>query len=351
MSTINSEMSTNGATGPSGQRSPMALGGHLGASTMSMRAKAARKRRINSKHNSNFRAGFVPVDEDRLQRSGIRGRKRYFLYCFIGTLMAVTFLNLAVTAWLLYILGMTQHGLYSLEIIPRGGGGGNLMRVLTDASIDSISLDNAMVGARFESALDIRAEESMLTVKSSNGNRSSSLSLDGNKLTLITGEFCIRTTNSSDWVSANLVSMARQNVINNLSVEDNITITKIQEGNKYNDLSIESTMSDTTIFGRDGVELTTEKQIQISAVTDSVSLEAQSTINMNGLRGIYIRPQIKGKVKDGETLKVCICDTGRVFTVRSKTSCDIRGRKLRKICGSQTQQGQSDVNKSKIFFF
>ena len=69
-----------------------------------------------------------------------------------------------------------------------------------------------------------------LTVKSSNGNRSSSLSLDGNKLTLITGEFCIRTTNSSDWVSANLVSMARQNVINNLSVEDNITITKVSQG-------------------------------------------------------------------------------------------------------------------------
>ncbi|RUS89483.1 hypothetical protein EGW08_002780, partial [Elysia chlorotica] len=103
MSTMDSRMTTNGASGYSdhGHRSAMALGGNLGASTLSMRAKAARKRRINSKHNSNFRAGFVPVDEDRLQRSGIRGRKRYFLYCLIGTLLGVTVLNLAVTGWLL----------------------------------------------------------------------------------------------------------------------------------------------------------------------------------------------------------------------------------------------------------
>ncbi|GFR60654.1 beta-sarcoglycan [Elysia marginata] len=341
-------MATNGAAGYSSQRSPLALSGNLGASTLSMRAKAARKRKINSRHNSNFHAGFVPVDEDRLQRSGIRGRKRYFLFCLVGTLMAVTFLNLAITAWLLHILGMTHHGLQSVEMISRGSE--NLMRVLTDASIDTISLDNAMLGARFDSNLDMQAEESALTVKTASRNSSSSITLEGNKLTLTTGEFCVKTTNSPDWVSANLASMARQNIINNLSVDDNITVGKIQEGIKYSDLSIESTTGDTNIFGRDGVQVATAKQIQVSAKSDSVSLKAQHTINMEGSRGIYIRPRMK-KVKKGKTFKVCICDTGRVFFVKGKSSCDLSDRKRQEICGDQNGQRQTARKSSKSIFF
>lgn len=350
MATANSEMPTNGY---SGQRSAlMSAGGvGLGASTLSMRAKAARKRKVNSRHNSNFHAGFVPVDEDRLQRSGIRGRKRYFLYCLVGTLMAVAFLNLAVTAWLLYILGLTHHGLSSVEMLSRDGE--NLMRVLTDARLDTISVDNAMIGARFDSALDMQTEDSAVLVETTARDKRSSLTVEGNTVTLTTREFCIRPSNSVGGVSANLVSIASHNIINNLSVEDNITVEQIQEGIKYNDLSIESTTDNTAIFGHGGIEVATPKQIQVTAKSDLVSLKAQSSIHLDGSRGVFVRfPQLrKLQAQEGQTFKVCICDTGRIFVVESKFSCDISGSKVKKFCGNKTSLKQATNKSSKNVFF
>ena len=63
---------------------------------MSMREKSQLKRRINKEHNSNFRAGYVPVNEVYLHKAGIRGRKRFLLYSCFVLLLVVAVLNTAV---------------------------------------------------------------------------------------------------------------------------------------------------------------------------------------------------------------------------------------------------------------
>ncbi|GFN79412.1 beta-sarcoglycan-like [Plakobranchus ocellatus] len=348
MSAMNSEFPTNGAAGAStfdrrlDPRSPLSLGGTLGASTLSMRAKAARKRRINARHNSNFHAGFVPVDEELLQRSGIRGRKRYFLYCVIGSLLGITFLNLAVTAWLLYILGMTHYGLLSFELLSLGGR--DFLRVLTDANIHTISMDGAPLGARVNSPMNILAEGSEIYVKTSANKSTSSLKMEDSTLTLTAKDLCIKSKNSSHALSALLASMASENIINNFAVDDNITVGKLFEGNAYADLYIESTKSNTTISGHEDVIMTTGKKINISA--SSIWLKSETAININSSQGIYFNSLThtvssrKRKSKSQWTFKICVCQTGRVFVVktrkRTKLSCDIGKPKLEKICGSKT---------------
>ena len=45
---------------------------------------------------SNFRAGYVPVNEEYLHKAGIRGRKRFLLYLGFVFLFIITVLNTAV---------------------------------------------------------------------------------------------------------------------------------------------------------------------------------------------------------------------------------------------------------------
>ena len=64
---------------------------------MSMREKGQLKRRINKEHNSNFRAGYVHIDEEHLHKTGIRGRKIYFVYIVIVLLFLTIVVNMLVS--------------------------------------------------------------------------------------------------------------------------------------------------------------------------------------------------------------------------------------------------------------
>ncbi len=65
--------------------------------SLSLREKSTLKRRVNKEHNSNFRAGYVHINEEYLHKTGIRGRKTYFVFgvTIIMTLIAV--INLFVS--------------------------------------------------------------------------------------------------------------------------------------------------------------------------------------------------------------------------------------------------------------
>ena len=64
--------------------------------TLSMREKSLLKRRINKEHNSNFRAGYVNINEEQLHKTGIRGRKRYVIYGLTLLLALTVLVNILV---------------------------------------------------------------------------------------------------------------------------------------------------------------------------------------------------------------------------------------------------------------
>lgn len=55
------------------------------------------KRRVNREHSRNFNAGYINIDEQYLHKTGVRGRKAYFLYGLVFVLIAVTLLNILVS--------------------------------------------------------------------------------------------------------------------------------------------------------------------------------------------------------------------------------------------------------------
>ncbi|XP_075715794.1 beta-sarcoglycan isoform X3 [Rhinoderma darwinii] len=62
----------------------------------SMREKAVERRNVNKEHNSNFKAGYIPIDEDRLHKTGLRGRKGNLAICVIVLLFILAVINLIV---------------------------------------------------------------------------------------------------------------------------------------------------------------------------------------------------------------------------------------------------------------
>ena len=64
---------------------------------MSMHEKSFYRRRITREHSSNLRAGYVHINEECLHKTGLRGRKQYFLLILIAVLILLTLLNIGVS--------------------------------------------------------------------------------------------------------------------------------------------------------------------------------------------------------------------------------------------------------------
>ncbi|XP_076320831.1 sarcoglycan beta isoform X3 [Tachypleus tridentatus] len=104
-----------------------------GNNTLSMREKALLKNHVNKQHNSNFQAGYVPIYEPYLHKTGLRGRKGMLFYCLVVILFIIALANLAVTLLLLSVLRI-GYGMESLEFISHG----LLLRFLNHADLGKV---------------------------------------------------------------------------------------------------------------------------------------------------------------------------------------------------------------------
>ncbi|XP_059966010.1 beta-sarcoglycan [Mesoplodon densirostris] len=86
----------------------------------SMREKAVERRNVNKEHNSNFKAGYIPIDEDRLHKTGLRGRKGNLAICVIILLFIMAVINLIVTLVIWAVIRIGPNGCDSMEFHESG---------------------------------------------------------------------------------------------------------------------------------------------------------------------------------------------------------------------------------------
>ncbi len=67
-----------------------------------MREKAIERRSVNKEHNSNFKAGYIQIEEERLHKTGLRGRKGIIAIGIIILLFLLALINLIVSLSVLY---------------------------------------------------------------------------------------------------------------------------------------------------------------------------------------------------------------------------------------------------------
>lgn len=86
----------------------------------SMREKAIERRSTNKEHNSNFKAGYVPIEEERLHKTGLRGRKGNLAVCIIVLLFLLALINLIITLVIWSVIRIGPDGCDSMEFHPSG---------------------------------------------------------------------------------------------------------------------------------------------------------------------------------------------------------------------------------------
>ncbi|XP_037568644.1 beta-sarcoglycan [Dermacentor silvarum] len=131
-------------------------------STLSMREKAMLKQEINKRHNGNFSAGYVPIFENSLHKTGLRGRKAFLFYGLVVGLFVVSLANLAVTVMLLGVLRI-GYGMESLEFLPSG----RLLRFLNNADLGTVVPHKGVIGGFKDTDLHIIGESQPVVVRTS----------------------------------------------------------------------------------------------------------------------------------------------------------------------------------------
>ncbi|KAF7661432.1 hypothetical protein LDENG_00262090 [Lucifuga dentata] len=91
-----------------------------GPGKKSMREKAIERRNINKEHNSNFKAGYVPIEEERLHKTGLRGRKGNMAVCIIVLLFLLALINLIITLVIWTVIRIGPNGCDSMEFHETG---------------------------------------------------------------------------------------------------------------------------------------------------------------------------------------------------------------------------------------
>ncbi|XP_015263193.1 PREDICTED: beta-sarcoglycan [Gekko japonicus] len=120
----------------------------------SMREKAVERRCVNKEHNSNFKAGYIPIDEDRLHKTGLRGRKGNLAICVILLLFILAVINLIITLIIWAVIRIGPSGCDSMEFHESG-----LLRFKQDSDMGIIHpLYKSTVGGRRNEDLVIVGE-------------------------------------------------------------------------------------------------------------------------------------------------------------------------------------------------
>ncbi|XP_025086060.1 beta-sarcoglycan-like isoform X2 [Pomacea canaliculata] len=276
---------------------------------LSMREKSQLKRQITKEHNSNFRAGFVSVNEDYLHKAGIRGRKRYILYVLLVVLLTVAILNTALTVWLMWIYHISHIGMEPLELVQIPGG--SLTRFMDTTWFDSLLLNGVFLGSRYKQDLVLQTVNSTIILSTSRSMNDSMVMVREDGIEFRVGDLQLVTPSGKEFFSLQNPRIDRLMNVSNLF--SHVVETK-------EDLSIES-LERITIEGSKGVESESRRETILQA--KNVSINAiKGAVKIEGHVGIYISnliPQIKAGSPGNLSVtsaKLCVCSkTGRLFVV------------------------------------
>ncbi|XP_061420045.1 beta-sarcoglycan isoform X1 [Lethenteron reissneri] len=143
---------------------------------LSMREKAVERRKVNKEHNSNFRAGYVPVDEGRLHRTGLRGRKRSLAICLVVLLFLLAIANLITTLIIWNVIRLGPEGCDSMEFHNTG-----LLRFKQVSDMGIVCPYNSAVGGRSNEDLVITGNTKPVIMQ----RKQSSVTVDADKTSVV----------------------------------------------------------------------------------------------------------------------------------------------------------------------
>lgn len=153
-----------------------------GQDSLSMRDKALLKRSASKHHNNNFKAGYVPVHEQYLNKTGLRGRKTFAFWTLVGLIFILAVGNLVLTVTILGVLRLGQ-GMQSLEVISEQSA----VKFYGNADLGHLYKRDGKIESFSDSPIEISSENGAvllnLTLRSGRPVNKLSLARNGTSLT------------------------------------------------------------------------------------------------------------------------------------------------------------------------
>ncbi|XP_015681113.2 beta-sarcoglycan [Protobothrops mucrosquamatus] len=282
----------------------------------SMREKAVERRNINKEHNSNFKAGYIPIDEGRLHKTGLRGRKGNLAICVLVLLFILAVVNLIITFIIWTVIRIGPNGCDSMEFHDSG-----LLRFKQDSDMGIIHpLYKSTVGGRRNEDLVIVGENQPIVFQQGE----TKLSVEKNK-TSITSDIGMefvdpRTQNTLFSTDYNTHEFHLPSGVKILNVQK--ASTERITSNATSDLNIKVD-GRAIVRGNEGVFIT-GKTIKFS-MGRNLELKADNSIILNGSMMINVSrlPNSSHKEQfnngDWERYKLCVCSDGTLFRIPVKS--------------------------------
>ncbi|XP_022086293.1 beta-sarcoglycan-like [Acanthaster planci] len=286
---------------------------------LSMLEKSLERRRVNKEHNSNFRAGHVPVHEDHLHKTGLRGRKRYFAYCFLLLLYVAAVGNLAITGLMMWTLRIDMNGLQSFQFLKGGA-----VRFLDEVDIDSVVSSHGEIGGYVGQDLEITGQSSAVQVVAYEKPVASVEVSSGE--TVMRGRKGLKVVNPRSGAtvfhtdtSKEAVLPAQMNTMQSPLITTNRIVSDTQD-----DLTVSSDGL-VEFLSSDVLDLSSK---QLQAEARDILLTSRSTLILDSSAGTFLNATLLPKASTSvgnrpkaSVFKLCACKTsGRIFQVRVQSS-------------------------------
>ncbi|XP_025889320.1 beta-sarcoglycan [Nothoprocta perdicaria] len=296
-----------------GEGAAMQLQSSNGPVKKSMREKAVERRNVNKEHNSNFKAGYIPIDEDRLHKTGLRGRKGNLAICVIVLLFILAVVNLIITLVIWAVIRIGPNGCDSMEFHESG-----LLRFKQVSDMGVIHpLYKSTVGGRRNEDLVITGNNQPIVFQQ--GTTKLSVEKDKTSITSDIGmEFVDpRTQNtlfSTDYETHEFHLPSGVKILNVQKAS-----TERITSNATSDLNIKVD-GRAIVRGNEGVFIT-GKTIEFR-MGGNMELRAESSIVLNGT--VMVSPARLPSSSHGEhggngnwlRFKLCMCADGTLFKVQ-----------------------------------
>ena len=273
---------------------------------------------------------------------GIYGWRKRCLYLLILVILVVSILNLALTIWIIRVVGLTADGLGSLQIgadSVRISGDAEFLGAIHASEIRGVGQSPLVVEAakelRLETAESLESREKYVKEGgASSQNPGASLVLKEDQIRVSADDFWVQNCDGetlfrarkdaeieigagSDPAGVNVVGEGGATFV------DGVQTLKIAAPSSAN-LDISSRTNRIDVFGEGGVD--------IAAKSGGISLYALDDISIASERGklkldadiqMIDLPLVDNRVENSklEAHQLCVCENGRLFLAAARDAC------------------------------
>lgn len=289
-----------------------------GMDSLSMRDKTLLKRSISKHHNNNFKAGYVPVHEQYLNKTGLRGRKTFAFWTLVFLLFILAIGNLILTFVILGVLKLGQ-GMESLELIPEAAA----LKFLGETDLGNIYKRDGKLEGFFDVPVEIIGDNGSIFVNVAikYGRALNKLKIDKHD-TMFRNTEHFHLKNKQDETIFSTSSKDYKNLKNLHNIHTKMVETNRMASPINKKLNLEGKA--VHLYGAEGTEVES-KEITLHADQD-VYLQSNILL-LNSTKGVFLDidqiPNVLAEHAEYSKVqfKVCVCmPQGRLFKLHVRNS-------------------------------